>query len=35
MGLGELSDYEKAGIEAMKAELEASIGKGMEFVAKN
>lgn len=35
MGLGEMSDYEKAGIEAMKSELEASISKGMDFVAKN
>eukprot|EP00793_Prasinoderma_coloniale_P003946 PRCOL_00006787-RA len=35
MGLGELSAYEKAGIEAMKAELESSIAKGKAFVAES
>ena len=35
MGLGELSTYEKAGIEAMKAELESSIAKGKAFVAES
>ena len=35
MGLGDMSDYEKAGIEAMKAELESSIQKGVDFVAGN
>lgn len=34
-GLGELSDYEKAGLEAMKDELAASIEKGKAFVASN
>eukprot|EP00244_Chara_vulgaris_P010065 TRINITY_DN44_c0_g1_i3.p1 TRINITY_DN44_c0_g1~~TRINITY_DN44_c0_g1_i3.p1 ORF type:complete len:353 (+),score=71.17 TRINITY_DN44_c0_g1_i3:39-1061(+) len=30
--LGKLSDYEKAGLEAMKAELHSSIEKGVQFV---
>lgn len=34
-GLGEMSDYEKAGLEAMKAELIASIEKGVAFVKNN
>ena len=31
MGLGELSDYEKKGLEAMKKELLDSIKKGVDF----
>ena len=34
-GLGEMTDYEKAGLEAMKAELIDSIEKGFKFVKEN
>ena len=30
-GLGELNDYEKAGLKAMMPELRASIEKGIQF----
>lgn len=33
-GLGELSDFEKKGVEDLKAELTGSINKGVEFAAK-
>lgn len=35
MGLGEINDYEKKMVEAAKAELQASIKKGIEFVKNN
>ena len=34
-GLGELSDYEKAGLKAMMPELRASIEKGIQFAKDN
>ena len=34
-GLGDMTDYEKAGLEAMKSELISSIEKGVEFVKNN
>ncbi|GER29181.1 malate dehydrogenase [Striga asiatica] len=35
LGLGPLSDYEKQGLEALKAELKSSIDKGVAFVHSN
>lgn len=32
MGLGNLSDYEQKGLEALKSELMSSIQKGVDFV---
>jgi malate dehydrogenase len=34
-GLGELNDYEKAGLKAMMPELKSSIEKGIEFARNN
>lgn len=34
-GLGELNDYEKAGLKAMMPELRASIEKGVAFAKEN
>ena len=34
-GLGELNDYEKAGLKAMMPELRASIDKGIQFAKDN
>jgi malate dehydrogenase len=35
IGYGTLSDYEQEGLEALKAELKASIDKGIDFVKQN
>ena len=34
-GLGELSDFEKQGLENLKGELKASIEKGIKFAHRN
>ena len=34
-GLGELNEYEQAGLKAMMAELKDSIAKGEEFAKSN
>jgi malate dehydrogenase len=35
LGLGELSDFEKKGLESLKGELKASIEKGIKFAHGN
>lgn len=35
MGLGSLSDFEKQGLESLKAELKSSIEKGIQFANQN
>ena len=35
LGLGELSDFEKQGLENLKGELKASIEKGIKFAHRN
>jgi malate dehydrogenase len=35
LGLGELSDFEKEGLEKLKSELKSSIEKGIKFANDN
>jgi malate dehydrogenase len=35
LGLGELSDFEKEGLESLKGELKSSIEKGIKFANEN
>lgn len=35
LGLGNLSDFEKEGLESLKPELKASIEKGIKFANQN
>jgi malate dehydrogenase len=35
LGLGELSDFEKGGLENLKCELKSSIEKGIKFASAN
>jgi malate dehydrogenase len=35
LGLGELSDFEKEGLENLKGELKSSIEKGIKFASAN